>query len=98
MRLLKDALQSSEPSEDEIHIARSRKVDPHFMPDVMPATRVMGGMSSRGRHRLVSARMQCHGGAPKNVMYVGPRNGIAAECGSCGTSVYWEPRLKIWST
>jgi|GEM_PF-834767 len=97
MRLRKDIFQSSESSGDEIDIAKSRRVDPHAMPDIMPATRVMGGMSSQGRHRLVSARIQCHGGTPKHVMYVGPRNGIAAECGSCGTSVYWEPRLKIWS-
>lgn len=98
MRLPKDIFQSSESGGDEMSIARSRRVDPHFMPDIMPAVRVMGGMSERGRLRVVSARMQCHGGMPKNVMYSGRNSGIMAECGSCGTAVYWEARLKIWST
>lgn len=85
-------------NDGELASARARRVDPHGMPDVIPMSRVAGGMSHRGRNRLVSVRrMQCHGGEPRNVGYYGTGTGIIGECSSCGTSVYWESRLKIWS-
>lgn len=88
-----------ERSDRELVGARRTKVDPHGMPDVIPMTRVMGGMTHVGRNRVISVRrMQCHGGLPKNVDYSGTGTGIIGECGSCGTSVYWESKLKIWTT
>ena len=81
----------------ELVTARARNVDPHFMPDVVPLTRVAGGVASSGRNSLaVVRRMQCHGGAARNADFHGRGTGIMAECGSCGTNVYWEERLKVW--
>jgi len=85
--------------DNELMRARETKVDPHHMPDVIPLTRVAGGITGAGRNRLISVRrMQCHGGTPRHVDYCGTGTGIIGECSSCGTNVYWESRLKIWTT
>lgn len=95
MRIIPERATRYDP---EIVVARGRNVDPHLMPDIVPLSRVAGGVSSAGRRAWVTVkRMQCQGGTPKNVEYCGAGSGIIGECGSCGTNIYWESRLKIWT-
>ncbi len=82
---------------NELSVARLRRVDPHKVPDVISLDRVAGGVSFRGSRRVVVAKTQCSGGDPENVDFTGLNCAIIAQCRGCGSSVFWDSRLKIWT-